>query len=301
MLNFLITFGNQITRRFALKFLFLATITMLLLSSNVCLAVSFHTQNFEDGKGDWINYESELELISPGAGGSDQALELTDPDSISDDYSSGAYSFLGGSSSEFGWGWKSSLDVFIDLEDSQISTGEYGFDLSQAMYDTDGNHAQDNIFHVGAADPENNGSNDVYINASHNSSFENTPTKLTNSSQPYGSEEEPGEFIESGWYNFEFEFVPSTDKDDFVEVSFSVTDSDNNGFWSASWTTESYALDEAGGNGYMWITYSNAESLKIDNAQLSPVPEPTTWLLFGTGLLGLLAVGRKKIFNRGQA
>jgi hypothetical protein len=29
-----------------------------------------------------------------------------------------------------------------------------------------------------------------------------------------------------------------------------------------------------------------------------PVPEPTTWLLFGTGLLGLAGLGRKKIFKR---
>jgi hypothetical protein len=28
------------------------------------------------------------------------------------------------------------------------------------------------------------------------------------------------------------------------------------------------------------------------------IPEPTTWLLFGTGLLGLLGLGRKKLFKK---
>lgn len=32
---------------------------------------------------------------------------------------------------------------------------------------------------------------------------------------------------------------------------------------------------------------------------LAPVPEPTTMLLFGTGLFGLAAFGRKKFFNKG--
>ena len=39
----------------------------------------------------------------------------------------------------------------------------------------------------------------------------------------------------------------------------------------------------------------------MDNMRVitgSPVPEPTTWLLFGTGILGLLGYGRKKFFKR---
>jgi hypothetical protein len=34
------------------------------------------------------------------------------------------------------------------------------------------------------------------------------------------------------------------------------------------------------------------------NGGPAPVPEPTTWLLFGLGLLGLAGVGRKKLFKR---
>lgn len=34
------------------------------------------------------------------------------------------------------------------------------------------------------------------------------------------------------------------------------------------------------------------------SASTAPVPEPTTWLLFGTGILGLLGYGRKKFFKQ---
>jgi hypothetical protein len=46
-------------------------------------------------------------------------------------------------------------------------------------------------------------------------------------------------------------------------------------------------------------SFSLAKAFQIDNIQLSaaPIPEPTTLLLLCTGLIGLTALGRKKLFK----
>jgi len=40
-------------------------------------------------------------------------------------------------------------------------------------------------------------------------------------------------------------------------------------------------------------------SFDITEAPVAPIPEPTTMLLFGTGMLGLIGFGRKKFFKNG--
>ncbi len=261
--------------------------------ATVSMGASLHSEGFETDMGGWSSYQSELSRVYQGSTGispasGDYHLELTDPANLPQDYYSGAYSFLGGSRTTLGANWSSSLQIYIDLDDPMIAAGTYGFDISQAMYNVGNDHEQDNIFHVGAADPNESGSNGLYVNASHNTDFELKPGKLTRPSQPYGSAEAPGMFTQSGWYTFGWQFS-SAGSD--VTVAFSVVDAAGNPLWSADWVTEAYSPSEAGGNGYMWINYADATRLAIDNASVSTpeaaIPEPMTMLAFGSAVAGL--------------
>jgi len=239
-------------------------------------ATILHQQDFEGGTtADWNSYKSTLTIGTDSTSGN-KYLVLTDPTTIPEGYHSGAYSWLGGARSNLGVNWSSSADVFIDLNDSRIATGKYGFDLTQAMYDTGGSHEQDNIFHVGAADPEGDGTYSVYLNASHNTDFETNAYKLTHTSPAYSDGLTPGVFTESGWYTFGVSFAESTDPGhpNHIDVQFSVHDDQGTEFWATSPKTS---------------VMSRAESLAMAGlvvGTVAPTKPMLAWLS-GFGLLVL--------------
>ena len=42
------------------------------------------------------------------------------------------------------------------------------------------------------------------------------------------------------------------------------------------------------------LDQSNASAILVDNATVTPVPEPSTWLLLASGMVGIALVGRRR-------
>ena len=269
-----------------------AVVTMMLAVSGAAQAVPLHQEGFENDLGDWTSYNSPLTRVYQGSTGippasGDYHVELGDP---APGDGSGAYSYLGGARDNFGSGWSSSIDIYIDLDDSEIAAGTYGFVLSQAINNAAGTAGEeDNIFHVGARDLEPDGSYELYVNASHGTG--GGYDHVLDPPGYHGGDNSPGQFTQSGWYTFGWNFEPSTERTDydFVYVTWSVVDAADNELWSQSWTTEGYEIQDVGKNRYMWFVEAEADRLAIDNVTM--IPEPATLCLLG---LGSLLLRRKK-------
>jgi len=282
-----------------MKMLTTVKVTILLIAvaamttgPGVAFGANGYAEGFETSVDSWTSYSSTLGRVASGTDGiaspeGSYHMKVTAPTSGS----TGAYTTLGGYSSDFGNGFTTSASVYIDLTDSGVATGDYGFDLSQAINGSDGNHAQDNIFHVGAVDI--NGTYEVLVNASQNSDASVNPYKLKNDQN--GNYET---IAESGWYTFEFDFAPNV-ANNSVDIGFTVYDGNGDEFWTGVGNhSNQYELAdndpnlvEVGGNRYMWFTFIEADSLAVDD--VTQVPEPGSFLLLTLGGLGMLLFRRR--------
>jgi hypothetical protein len=104
----------------------------------------------------------------------------------------------------------------------------------------------------------------------------------------------PGyEYEEIGWYNFNGEF-------DTSKIVFSQTD-----HLKKPWPTSNgeYRLDINQIISEIWFSSPGIENcfknheFSVAGVEVSPIPEPATMLLLGSGLIGLAGIGRRK-FNK---
>ena len=203
---------------------------------------------------DWNAYSSPIARVTSGtdgivskAGGAHAVINSTTVPAFT-----GAFNRLGGYSSVFGSGFKSSVDVYLDLSDSAVSANTYGWDVSTAANNQSGGHRRDFVFHS-ASDTNGN----ILIAASNNSGF--TRRNDLASINHYA-------VTTSGWYTLEWVF---RDNAGVLAVDCNLRDASGTLLWTETRSDPSDLIATVvGGNRYMWFTFLEVNKLAMDNAYL---------------------------------
>ncbi len=238
-------------------------------AATAAFAVGNHFEGFENpsfamGGNNWNTFSSTVNRVTSGTNGvtsktGNAHAELIRPNSGNP----GAFTRLGGYSSTFDQGFRTSLDIYIDLSHTKITdstAANYGFDLSSAANNQSGSHRRDFIFH--AADTT---AGTLLIAGSNNTSG-NVRGDLA-SINHY-------EIMTSGWYTFESLFRDQGNGT--LAVDLNLRSAAGTLLFTETRNDSSDVLASVvGGNRYMWFTV-HTDTLAIDNTTLEAVPEPAT-------------------------
>ncbi|MDF1697136.1 MAG: right-handed parallel beta-helix repeat-containing protein [Saprospiraceae bacterium] len=205
---------------------------------------------FENGIAtDWISFNSQITTTPSGAIPSSSGANYGDINTTVD-AQTGMFTRLGGYNSTFGDGFRTSLDVFMDLNDPAVIADTYGWDLSSAVNNQSGGHRRDFIFHTA-----NDVAGNILVGGSNNTNFSRREDIATLNHYTITS---------TGWYTFEFVYRDAGDGS--LAVDLNLLDAAGNSLWTETRNTPSDVIaTEIGGNRYMWFTFIATDNLAIDN------------------------------------
>ena len=253
------------------------SILLLLCFNSTASALVIYDQNFDTGT-DTSPWSPLSSITLMSAGNNNGYYAQIDDSGF---FGGGAYITLDGFRTVCNDGFISSLDIFLD----PFQTSGSGFDYSVAINNSGNNGYTDYVFNI---------ANDISDTNSLSISVSNE-LLLTYNKNIYSQHRYT--IDSTGWYTFQHVFYNNKG---VLDVDLNLLDAMGNALF-----TETIKVDEVnadlctlGGYPQSWILFRNlASGVAIDNSKLeaSPVPEPSTMLLFGLGILGIARFSQKNI------
>ena len=225
---------------------------------------SFENPNFEAGNAatashqGWNNYGSNIARVTSGTDGissTDGSAHMVIDTTNSAGFT-GAFSRLGGYSTEFGNGYTVQADVYMDLTDAGVANSTYGWDLAVASSKQDGGHLRDFIFHTASYTPGS-----ILVAGSNNTNFTTRGDLATiNGGNNYA-------ITTSGWYTYEWIFRDNGS--DQLAVDLNLKDASGTILFTETRSAPADVISTlVGGNRYMWFTFLDVEKLAVDNIKV---------------------------------